>query len=113
MPSICTLPACGVKGLNVSTLALPHHSALKDAEGKAPAGFQRLRMAQYDELRKRATAVGGTSCSLMRGEVSCKHAADCCMHAGAAPAVGWDPRQCVSTFAALLLALHGMAGDSG
>jgi hypothetical protein len=65
-------------------------------------------MAQYDELRKRATAVGGTSCSLMRGEVSCKHAADCCMHAGAAPAVGWDPRQCVSTFAALLLALHGI-----
>jgi hypothetical protein len=40
--------------------------ALREAETKAP-GFQRLRMAQYDELRKKLVSSHGGK--LVKGEV--------------------------------------------
>jgi hypothetical protein len=41
--------------------------ALKEAERKTP-GFQRLRMAQYDDLRKKLISSHGTRA--LKGEVS-------------------------------------------
>lgn len=46
---------------------LPKHRALKEAERKTP-GYQRLRMAQYDDLRKKLISSHGTRA--LKGEVS-------------------------------------------
>lgn len=47
-----------------------HCRALKEVERKTP-GFQRLRMAQYDDLRKKLISSHGTRA--LKGEV-CMHA---------------------------------------
>lgn len=62
MPSACRLSAVG---------SLVSCRALKEAERKTP-GFQRLRMAQYDDLRKKLISSHGTRA--LKGEVRC-----CCV----------------------------------